>query len=720
MKAPITPALTLVFALLIAVIGVAAAIYFALQQPWMGVSLTSSPSDRLIIRSTVPYGPNGSLPAGSRLFAIGSVQGGEKIPLVATDIIEEPDSFDTFESMDSFFRRQGRLHNVLSRPTVYADLEIDDTVRTDVEIGVSARRAFSDLPLVFWVQLVVGVTGFLIAAWVWSLKRAELSAIFFALAGFGLMISATSAAIYSTRELALPEAVFSVLSSLNHIGALTFGAGMIGLFLSYPYRMVRTVFAFLPSLILALWVVADWFRLLDGPPLARHLPITLAMAMIAICVLLQFWKTRSDPRARAILRWLGLSVLIGAGLFVLTSIIPQLFGAGRLQSQGYSFLYFLIIYVGVALGVSRYRLFDLEEWAFRILFYMGGILLIVLLDVALVLIVSVEDVPAFSLAFVLVALFYLPFRDSLWRHFMSNTDRNQQALFPHVVDIALTPPGKSQTARWQDLLAQTYNPLHIHPAGTCDRPGIEKEGLGMIVPAIGNIPALRLEYANKGRKLFSQRDLDLAGELISMLTHACESRQAFEQGVAEERSRIARDMHDNIGAQLLGALHSRNPDRKDGMIRESLADLRDIINNLSHTGLSLQEVLADLRAETVDRLHNADIALQWQFSGDEAATLSPGSVHAFRSVLREAISNAIRHSQASQVTISVSRDRDVVALSISDDGAGFDPTGQHAGNGVTNMQARIENLDGRFEIFSSPDGTRIMARLPLANTGGPV
>ncbi|CUH62844.1 Sensor histidine kinase LiaS [Thalassovita gelatinovora] len=711
-----TPALTLVAALLIVAFTVVTALYIALHQPWMGTTLTISPSGGLSINTPSRYGPNSTLPADSVLRAIGQDRGEGKIPLVTTDVIEEPDFFDTFLDMDGFFHRQGQLHDILSRPTIYADLDIAGTPLSDAEISVSAQRPLASLPLVFWVQLFVGITGFFIAAWVWSLKRTELPTFFFALAGFGLMISATSAAIYSTRELALPETLFSLLSSLNHIGALTFGAGMIGLFLSYPYRLVGTGLAFLPSLLLAFWVAADWFRLLEGPPLARQLPIILAMATIAICVVLQFWKTRGDPRARAVLRWLGLSVLIGAGLFVLTSIVPELFGAGRLQSQGYSFLYFLIIYVGVALGVSRYRLFDLEEWAFRILFYMGGILLIVLLDVALVLIVSIEEVPAFSLSFVLVALFYLPFRDSLWRLFMSNTDRNREALFTHVVDIALTPTGKSQTSRWQNLLAQIYNPLDIHPAETSDRSGIEKEGLGMVIPAIGNIPALRLEYANQGRKLFSQRDQDLAGELISMLTHTYESRQAFEQGVAEERSRIARDMHDNIGAQLLGALHSRNAERKDGMIRASLSDLRDIINNLSHTGLSLQEVLADLRAETVDRVHNADIALQWQFSGDENATLSPGSVHAFRSILREAISNVIRHSQAGQVSISVTRDGDAVALTIEDDGVGFDPAHQHAGNGITNMRARIENLGGIFEMTSSSRGTRIAARLPLADT----
>lgn len=719
MNARVTPALALVAALVLAVAAVIATVYLALHQPWIGLGLSASASgDALVVRSTTSYGPNGSLPPGSRIVAIGP-DGGETIPLLPTDLVEEPDTFDSFAGMDGFFRRQGLLHQILSAPVVRAELEVGGERIPDAEINVAPRRAPADLPPVFWVQVFVGTVGFLIGVWVWGLKRSELSAFFFALAGFGLMLSALPAAVYSTRELALPELLFARLSGLNYAGALTFGAGMIGLFLSYPRRLVSGPVAFLPALILGLWIGADALRLFAAPALSRHLPIALALVSIAAGVAIQFWKTRGDPRARAVLRWLGLSVLTGAGLFVLTVTVPALFGAEQEVSQGYSFLYFLIIYVGVALGVSRYRLFELEEWAFRILFYMAGILLIVLLDIVLVLLVSFDDIPAFSLSFVLVALFYLPFRDGLWRYFLSRGTPSRKALFNQIVDIALTPSAARQRQRWQDLLAELFRPLHVRPAGAGAAAGIEEDGLGLTVPVTGGLPALRLDYADKGRRLFSPQDVALAEDLVSMLTHAFESRRAFENGVAEERARIARDMHDNMGAQLLGALHSRSAERKDSMIRESLSDLRDIINNLSRPGLSLDEVLADLRAETADRLSNAGLELDWCFEAGEPVSLPPAVAHALRSVLREAISNVIRHAGAGHVRVAPSASREAVRFSVEDDGAGFEPAEQHAGNGVANMKARVENLGGRIEILPAAPGTRIEAQLPLAKPEGP-
>ena len=197
-----------------------------------------------------------------------------------------------------------------------------------------------------------------------------------------------------------------------------------------------------------------------------------------------------------------------------------------------------------------------------------------------------------------------------------------------------------------------------------------------------------------------------------MTTQARESRNAYDRGVAEERTRIARDIHDNIGAQLMRALHSSRADRKDTMIRETLADLRDVINNAQSELLPLDEVFANLRAETADRLEPHEINLRWALECDPDDSLAPATVHAIRSVIREAASNAIKHAASSEVAVELGVTGENISLSVTDNGKGFVPDTVRLGHGLANMKARIESLGGEFALDTQNGGAKLMATLP--------
>ncbi|RFP85416.1 histidine kinase [Rhodobacteraceae bacterium 63075] len=675
----------------------------------------------IVLAGVDPSGPNAGLAPGGRLLALAAADGAARIEPRAADLAEEPDVADSFAALDGvFFARQGRLHDILVSGRVLATLAPADGPERDVTLATAPARSLRDLPVVFWVQVLVGVTGLVMGTWVWSLRARNLAAFMFALAGAGLALSALCASVYSTREVAMPEGLFRTLSNLNNTGALTFGAGMIGLLLRYPAPLAGVRWAFVPAVILAAFVAADALRLAPGPAFTRYLPILLAMLGIVTCLGLQVRATRGDPRGRATLRWLGLSILVGAGAFTLTIVVPQLLGAEVTLSQGHAFLFFLLIYAGLALGVRRTQLFDLEKWAFRILFTMVAVVLIVALDAVLVLALSVEAGPALSLSFVAVTLAYLPFRELIWRRIFTPVEPQRQRLFSQIVDIALTPPGGSQWERWRALLEDLFHPLHIEDAGFDTGPGaaLDDGGLGLTVPAAGRVPGLRMSYAGSGRRLFRPRDVALVDEMVAMLAHAAESGQAYEKGVATERARISRDMHDNIGAQLFSALHSSETPRKDGLIREALSELRAIINAPAAEEVPLDEVLANLRAETAERLEAAGMTLGWHVDDGASGVLAPQQAHALRSVLREAVSNVIRHAGAGRVVIELAAAGGGLEIRVTDDGTGFDAARDTDGHGLANMRSRIEGLGGEIEIARAAPGTRLRARLPVVAMQG--
>lgn len=719
------PNVLLSAAVALSVILAAVMLGLAMDQRWLGLKLEAQPRlaipasfeglwiDAIEHDSPAAERPGAGIPASvASLVSIGGPDQ-RSIQLTPQDLMEEPDALETYAGMRAFFARQDEIAGIL-RSIGGVELGVAFLGETQTySVSPKHQRPVTSLPPSFWMQIGVGLAGFWLGAWIWSLRRGEWATRFLLLAGAGLMISAFPAAVYSTRELALPGGLFRVLSTFNHIGALTFGVGMIGLFLVYPRRLVSARWLALPAIVLGAWQAVDLLQLADGPGLGFHLAVVSAMLAIVVLVAIQFRVTRGRPRDRAALAWLGLAVIVGAGAFVATVIAPHALGIGAFVSQGEAFLFFLLVYVGVALGVARYRLFQLDEWAFRILFYVVGVLLLLVLDAILIVTIIDERAPAFALSLLIVALAWLPLRDMLARLVLRRAEPSRGNLFRQVMDVALTPPGRDQQARWRALLEDAFRPLSITAATDVQDPALIDDGLALAVPGAGSLPGYRLDYADGGRKLFSLRDADLAVELTTMLANALESREAYEKGVAEERERIARDIHDNIGVQLMGALHSRGLARKDMMIRETLTDLRDVINNASNPDLSFDEMLADLRSQISEHLFSAGVKMKWEVENAGPAILPLAAAHTVRSVVREAVQNALKHGQPEAIRVTIRLDEDAIVLTVADDGGGFDPGSVQTGNGLANMQARVTSLGGRLNIASGAEGTLIEARFPV-------
>src|SRR5690606_8473122 len=151
-----------------------------------------------------------------------------------------------------------------------------------------------------------------------------------------------------------------------------------------------------------------------------------------------------------------------------------------------------------------------------------------------------------------------------------------------------------------------------------------------------------------------------------------ERRDAYDRGVREERVRIARDLHDDVGARLLSGLQETDLDRARAAMRRAISELRSLAPALTGTRAPPDDPLGDLRHETQERLTVAGLTLAWPLH--PAAPETFVSAHVSRhlvSMLREVISNVIRHAEARRVEVDVRLEGTQLCLSIVDDGAGF-------------------------------------------------
>ena len=693
----------------------------ALSRPWIGATLSAD--GETVIVSAV-YDSRDDLQRGDVLR---SVRGpSDEVAVTATDLIDEPDGLPTTADMFALFARSGRLDAMLRSGNAELVLERGGETVTAPAV-ISDHRPLTDLPAVFWVQLIVGLSAMLVGGWVMVLRPQEMATRWLMLTAIGLMIASQTAALYSTRELALPEFVFDTASRFNSSGSILFGIGMIAFFLTYPVRYLPRWLVMAVSGVFAGWLAFSFLRLGKSPETLVHLPVLTEMAFIVVAATAQVWVSRGNPSARAAMRWFGLSVVIGSGAFVGLIAAPQALGLAPAMSQGYAFGFFLIVYAGLATGVARYRLFDLEFWAFRALFYAGGVVFLLLLDALLVYAVAVDRIPAFSISLLVVAFAYLPMRDYLSRLLTGRQIVTTSDLFDLVSQAALAPGAQAQGESLRRLMDELFQPLTIEAAPErVMTPTLLDEGEGMDVPGIEGAPDLRMKWALRGRRLFSLRDVETVRAALQMTAQVVERRRAYESGAEEERQRINRDMHDHIGAQLLGALHSQSDSRKNALIRQTLTDLREIVSNPGGDPIRLESLLGDLRAELSEHLGSADITLDWTSGALPDVSVTPMVVSSIRAVLREGMSNILRHSGAQTAYVETQADQlhgqDWLILTVRDDGTGPIPGGTPApnsGNGLRNLAVRLESRGGSFSAGRAKDGTGMVlsARLPLQIAG---
>ncbi|MCO6494884.1 MAG: tetratricopeptide repeat protein [Bacteroidetes bacterium] len=192
--------------------------------------------------------------------------------------------------------------------------------------------------------------------------------------------------------------------------------------------------------------------------------------------------------------------------------------------------------------------------------------------------------------------------------------------------------------------------------------------------------------------------------------------QKVKNKIQEERLRISRELHDNIGSHLtlINALTEEfdDNDNKAKKVRKSILlsmkELRKTVWLLNKESNSIDEIVIRLR-DFLSSTRDNGINIQIQATGNTNTMLDDiQTTHLFRTI-QEAVNNAIKYAQCNEIKISLNIDENnMVNFEIIDNGKGFDKENTNSNNGLTNMKFRMEQLKGELFIESQPGmGTTI-------------
>ena len=243
--------------------------------------------------------------------------------------------------------------------------------------------------------------------------------------------------------------------------------------------------------------------------------------------------------------------------------------------------------------------------------------------------------------------------------------------------------------------------------------------LGLAVAAVAVFRLRVLEGRSEAQRA-------VAEDAERLMRHLSQQLVATQE---DERKKLSRELHDHVG-QLLTALRlelgriDRVRAGGDKAIAGAVSECRQLVDNLVHVvrdlALGLRPTMLDdfglqpaleWLVRDVSRRSMLDIDLRVKGQIDELEDQCRTCV--YRAV-QEALTNCVRHSQASHVQITISGTPTTLDVSISDDGAGFDQTRQRGGLGLRGIVERVKELHGTVTVHSAPDaGTTVRLSLPL-------
>ncbi|PEG34851.1 histidine kinase [Mycolicibacterium agri] len=260
-------------------------------------------------------------------------------------------------------------------------------------------------------------------------------------------------------------------------------------------------------------------------------------------------------------------------------------------------------------------------------------------------------------------------------------------------------------------------------------PGAESTGPALVLPlrATDAVAGVLVVLRTHGTPPFGEEHLDMMAAFVDQAAlawqSACSQRRMRELDILTDRDRIARDLHDHViqrlfavGLALQGTIPRSRVPEVHHRLNQCVDDLHEVIQEIRtaifdlHTTQPGATRLRQRLDEAIAAFADSKLRTTTQFSGPLSVVDATLAEHA-EAVVREAVSNAVRHADASALTVSVSVG-DSLCIEVEDNGRGIQ--GEVRESGLRNLRQRAEEVGGTFAIEApATGGTKVKWSAPL-------
>lgn len=290
------------------------------------------------------------------------------------------------------------------------------------------------------------------------------------------------------------------------------------------------------------------------------------------------------------------------------------------------------------------------------------------LDITLISLFHTPQVYALGLSVILAGFVYFPLRQWILVKLLPLEDHSLHDFLPTFSALMADAITVDEFERqWQCVLRKRFQPLRLeHQNKQLDSLRLEERGLTLQVPALDKQSCYRLTGKRMATRRFRKADIQAASALLDIARIVSSVSDLREQVVLKERRRVMHDLHDTVGAHLLSLSHTVETPMHRKAVKNTLQTLRDMIHlNLQTRPCTLEEHLADWRAEIIEQAEMANVQLEWLV--DDAlydTTLTSTSVIHLGLFIKETASEFFCDADLRQLHITIKNDRECISAAV--------------------------------------------------------
>ncbi len=601
---------------------------------------------------------------------------------------------NTYAKFNRFLDHNKKMAEIFSSRSV-------TIITPDKAVTIQPKsRPLHSLPLAYWATALAVLISSLIAVGILSVRRGDLSARLLVAAALLFMFLSMFTSAFTYRILFIDPSIFTFYLNIQHLFGNFFPFAMLSLIAVYPQRLIggKLLFFLLTVEPLVFWL-NDHFQWIELPIHTFFFNSLFAACLFIIFAIIQVYSARKDPLQTAQVRWLLMSIFIMPILDIFLYLLPLAAGMRPLIPLWMVQISIVVGFIGLGLGIARYRLFDIERWWFKTWIWVIAGVLLVIVDIILLAMLNITSTEAIALSIMIIAWVYFPARQWLWEKIAKSPDTKLEDYLPILAESVFKSDTSGQSIEcWKHCLQEIFQAIstEIYPH-KIDKASIENSGLSLLIPSISvEHGGIKLSGRNKGTRLFHKDDPILATSINKIITQMVDVKIATLQAANQERSRIMRDLHDDVGANILSMIYRAKDEEQAQYARDTLKLLRESIYTLDDSvHSSLHAAIFEWQQEAQQRIQDANIKLSWEDHRDQNAILLTArqKINIGR-ILREAISNIIKHSRADWVKIVLKVSQNKLIVCVTNNGSIAPKDSWVEGKGINNIRIRTQELGG--------------------------